>query len=128
MAILRSAGARSVNPGSECAIGVYPIQAAAEFAAVSETGSRRAKTVSHAEGYSSRIQGVVLVGDATVKVRDRVVGIIHSRPPMSPRVVFHAASDSPSAVRGMKVACTVTGLRQAGKSKLAFVNRLKPAP
>src|SRR5882724_1062811 len=94
----------------------------------SETRSRRAKTVGLAEGYASRIQGVVLVGDAAVKVRDRLVGIVHSRPPMSPSVVFRAASDGPGEVCGMKVACTVTGLRQAGKAEFAFVNRLKPAP
>ena len=52
----------------------------------SETGSRRAKTVSRAEGYASRIQGVVFVGDATVKVREGLVGIVHSRPPDQSRL------------------------------------------
>src|SRR6266700_550929 len=105
-----------------------PVQAyACSHPSRSETGSRLAKTVSRADGYASRIQGVVLPGDAT-KVRDALVGIFHSRPPMSPHVVFPAASDSPSAVHGMKVGCKVTGLRQAGKAEFGFVNRLKPAP
>src|SRR5579862_714491 len=95
---------------------------------MSEAGSRLAKTEGLAEGYASRVQGVFLVGDATEKVWNVVVGILHSRPPMSRRVVFQASSDGPGVVVGMKVACTVTGLCQAGIAEFTFEDRLKPSP
>jgi len=87
-----------------------------------------AKAISHADGYASRIQGVVLVGDGTVKVREGVVCVFHSRPPIFSHAEFRATSDRPGLIRGMKVACTVTGLRQAGKAEFGFKDRVDPVP
>ena len=93
-----------------------------------KAGFRSAKAITHADGNASRIQRVVLVGDGTVKIRHGVVCIFHSRPPIFSHAEFRATSHRPGAIGGMKVACTVTGLGQAGKAEFGFKDRLNPVP
>ena len=73
-----------------------------------EPDARRAETKRLLKGYASRIQGVVLVGVAAVKVREEIIRILHSRPQLPP-----GATEWPDIACIVKMAGKIRGVGQA---------------
>ena len=94
----------------------------------SVTGACPAETVCLSKGYAPRIKGVVLVGDAAVKVRKEVVGILHFCPQVVPGVVFEASAGNPDLAGIVQMAAGIRGVGEASETDFAFDEGLEPAP
>lgn len=86
----------------------------------SELGARRAEAPRLSEQNSSRVEGVILTGDAAVKVRKEVIVILHSRPHRFPGVVVHAASESPDVAGVVKMTGEIIRVGEACIANLTF--------
>jgi hypothetical protein len=94
----------------------------------SVAGARRAETIRLSKGEASRIQRAIRIGNAAVKVRKEIIGILHSRPPVPVGVVLHAAPEGPDISCIVQMAGGIPWVTQACITGFAFAERLKPAP